>query len=69
MSEEGYEVVFEQETRQAMGLVGKVDGCGLFWQHIKFHLVESYSIEFNELLSDSRRLSVSILGVMKEVPF
>jgi len=49
MHEAGYEGVFKQKTRQAMGLTGKVDGCALFWRRTKFHLVESYSIEFNEL--------------------
>ena len=41
--------MFKQKTRQAMGMTGKVDGCALFWRRTKFHLVESYSIEFNEL--------------------
>lgn len=49
MSEAGYEGVFKQKTRQSMGLAGKVDGCALFWRRATFHLVESYSIEFNEL--------------------
>lgn len=49
MSEAGYEGVFKQKTRQSMGLAGKVDGCALFWKRSTFHLVESYSIEFNEL--------------------
>merc|ERR1719291_799483 len=30
-------------------MTGKVDGCALFWRRTKFHLGESYSIEFNEL--------------------
>ena len=45
----GYEGVYKQKTRQSMGLAGKVDGCALFWRRSKFHLVESYSIEFNEV--------------------
>jgi CCR4-NOT transcription complex subunit 6 len=49
MSDVGYEGVFKQKTRQSMGLAGKVDGCALFWRRATFHLVESYSIEFNEL--------------------
>ena len=49
MSDAGYEGVFKQKTRQSMGLAGKVDGCALFWRRSTFHLVESYSIEFNEL--------------------
>ena len=49
MAEAGYEGVYKQKTRMAMGMAGKVDGCALFWRRAKFHLVESYSIEFNEL--------------------
>ena len=49
LSEAGYEGVSKQKTRQSMGLAGKVDGCALFWRRSKFHLVESYSIEFNEV--------------------
>ena len=49
MHDAGYEGVYKQKTRQAMGLTGKVDGCALFWRRTKFHLSESYSIEFNEL--------------------
>mmetsp|Transcript_13588 Transcript_13588/g.23126 ORF Transcript_13588/g.23126 Transcript_13588/m.23126 type:complete len:625 (+) Transcript_13588:135-2009(+) len=49
MHEAGFEGVYKQKTRQAMGMTGKVDGCALFWRRTKFHLVESYSIEFNEL--------------------
>ena len=45
----GYEGVYKSKTRQAMGMAGKVDGCAIFWKRSKFHLVESYSIEFNEL--------------------
>lgn len=43
-----------------MGLVGKVDGCALFWRRSKFHLVESYSIEFNEL---AQRQATQVLGL------
>ena len=49
MSDAGYEGVYKQKTRDSMGLAGKVDGCALFWRRSNFHLVESYSIEFNEL--------------------
>jgi len=45
----GYEGVFKSKTRDAMGMVGKVDGCAIFWKRAKFHLIESYSIEFNDL--------------------
>lgn len=60
MSEQGYEGVYKQKTRQSMGLAGKVDGCALFWRRSKFHLVESYSIEFNEL---AQRQATQVLGL------
>lgn len=60
MSEAGYEGVYKQKTRQSMGLAGKVDGCALFWRRSKFHLVESYSIEFNEL---AQRQATQVLGL------
>eukprot|EP00979_Chaetoceros_neogracilis_P016927 scaffold10163_cov270-Chaetoceros_neogracile.AAC.35 len=60
MSEAGFEGVYKQKTRAAMGLAGKVDGCALFWRRSKFHLVESYSIEFNELAS---RQATQVLGM------
>ena len=56
----GYEGVYKQKTRQSMGLAGKVDGCALFWRRSKFHLVESYSIEFNEV---AQRQATSVLGL------
>ncbi len=60
LSEAGFEGVYKQKTRAAMGLAGKVDGCALFWRRSKFHLVESYSIEFNELAS---RQATQVLGM------
>jgi len=60
MSEQGFEGVYKQKTRQSMGLAGKVDGCALFWRRTKFHLVESYSIEFNEL---AQRQATQVLGL------
>lgn len=60
MAEAGYEGVYKQKTRQSMGLVGKVDGCALFWRQAKFHLVESYSIEFNEI---AQRQATQVLGL------
>mmetsp|Transcript_31940 Transcript_31940/g.42588 ORF Transcript_31940/g.42588 Transcript_31940/m.42588 type:complete len:615 (-) Transcript_31940:99-1943(-) len=59
MSDAGFEGVYKQKTRQSMGLAGKVDGCALFWRRTKFHLVESYSIEFNEL---AQRQATQVLG-------
>mmetsp|Transcript_25446 Transcript_25446/g.46111 ORF Transcript_25446/g.46111 Transcript_25446/m.46111 type:complete len:617 (-) Transcript_25446:205-2055(-) len=60
MSDAGFEGVYKQKTRQSMGLAGKVDGCALFWRRTKFHLVESYSIEFNEL---AQRQASQVLGM------
>lgn len=60
LSEAGFEGVYKQKTRASMGLAGKVDGCALFWRRSKFHLVESYSIEFNELAS---RQATGVLGM------
>jgi CCR4-NOT transcription complex subunit 6 len=59
MSDAGFEGVYKQKTRQSMGLAGKVDGCALFWRRSKFHLVESYSIEFNEV---AQRQATQVLG-------
>ncbi|GFH51870.1 CCR4-NOT transcription complex subunit 6 [Chaetoceros tenuissimus] len=60
LSEVGFEGVYKQKTRASMGLAGKVDGCAIFWRRAKFHLVESYSIEFNELAS---RQATQVLGM------
>lgn len=58
-SDAGYEGVYKQKTRQSMGLAGKVDGCALFWRRTTFHLVESYSIEFNEV---AQRYTSNMVG-------
>jgi len=60
LSDAGFEGVYKQKTRASMGLAGKVDGCALFWRRTKFHLVESYSIEFNEL---AQRQATQVLGM------
>jgi CCR4-NOT transcription complex subunit 6 len=60
MSDQGFEGVYKQKTRDSMGLAGKVDGCALFWKRSKFHLVESYSIEFNEL---AQRQATQVMGL------
>lgn len=59
-SDAGFEGVYKPKTRQSMGMAGKVDGCALFWRRTKFHLVESYSIEFNEL---AQRQATQVLGM------
>ncbi len=48
LAENGYKGNYKSKTRESMGMVGKVDGCALFWRETKFHLVESYAIEFND---------------------
>lgn len=48
LSEKGYEGHYKSKTRESMGLMGKVDGCALFWRRNKFRLSENYAIEFNE---------------------
>lgn len=60
LSDAGFEGVYKQKTRASMGMAGKVDGCALFWRRAKFHLVESYSIEFNEL---AQRQATQVLGM------
>jgi len=60
LSDAGFEGVYKQKTRASMGLAGKVDGCALFWRRTKFRLVESYSIEFNEL---AQRQATQVLGM------
>lgn len=60
LCDSGFEGVYKQKTRASMGLTGKVDGCALFWRRSKFHLVESYSIEFNEL---AQRQATQVLGM------
>ena len=49
MNDLGYDGVYKAKTRHSMGLAGKIDGCAIFWKLSKFHLIESYSIEFNDL--------------------
>lgn len=44
----GYQCLYKQKTRDAMGMEGKVDGCALFYKQDKFILTESHCVEFNE---------------------
>ncbi len=46
--ENGYKGNYKSKTRESMGMVGKVDGCAIFWRETKFQLLESYAIEFND---------------------
>ena len=44
----GYEGLYKQKTREALGPRGRIDGCALFFKLSKFELKEKYVIEFNE---------------------
>jgi CCR4-NOT transcription complex subunit 6 len=44
MSSQGYEGIYKQKTRDAMGMAGKVDGCAMFWRKSKLQCVENYSV-------------------------
>ena len=43
----GFEGLYKQKAREAMGMAGKVDGCAIFWRRSKFRLAEQYGVEFN----------------------
>lgn len=45
----GYEGVFKSKTREALGPVGKIDGCATLYRRSKFTLVETHDIEYNKL--------------------
>jgi len=45
----GYDGVFSQKTRDAMGAPGKVDGCALFWKRQKVRLAEHRQVQYNDL--------------------
>ena len=34
----GYEALFTQKSREAMGAAGKVDGCATFWKAQRFNI-------------------------------
>jgi CCR4-NOT transcription complex subunit 6 len=48
MKASGYEGLYKQKNRDAMGVEGKVDGCALFFKTSRFYLIEKYSLDFNE---------------------
>ena len=48
LAEKGYDAVYKQKTREAMGTAGRVDGCALFFKRSRFRAVEKYVIEFND---------------------
>ncbi|KAF0688105.1 Aste57867_20266 [Aphanomyces stellatus] len=52
MAEWGYDGLFQQKTRESMGLAGKVDGCALFYRKSRFYLKEQYAVEFNDAAND-----------------
>ena len=49
MTELGFDGLYKQKSREAMGQYGKVDGCATFWRRSKFLLAENYCIEFNDV--------------------
>lgn len=44
----GFDGVFKSKTREALGPVGKVDGCATLYKRDKFALIETHEIEFNK---------------------
>ena len=48
LSDSGFDGLYKQKTRDAMGPAGKVDGCAIFWRRSKFRLAEHYGVEFND---------------------
>ena len=45
----GYEALFTQKSREAMGAAGKVDGCATFWKAQKYRVAEQRELRFNDL--------------------
>ena len=45
----GYDGVYKQKTREAMGQEGKVDGCAIFYKRDRFVLQETHALEFNHV--------------------
>jgi hypothetical protein len=43
----GYDSVYAEKTREAMGAEGQVDGCALCWRSDKLFLRESRVVSFN----------------------
>jgi CCR4-NOT transcription complex subunit 6 len=48
LSKMGYEGLYKQKTREALGMEGRVDGCALFFKRKRFKLLEKYVIEYND---------------------
>eukprot|EP00741_Cyanophora_paradoxa_P025079 tig00000342_g24207.t1 len=48
MSKYGYDAVYKQKTREAMGADGKMDGCSIFFKRDRFALRERHVIEYNQ---------------------
>jgi len=49
MKRAGYEALFTQKSREAMGAAGKVDGCATFWKAQKYRVAEQRELRFNDL--------------------
>ena len=43
----GYDSVYAEKTREAMGAEGQVDGCALCWRSDKFFIRDSRVVSFN----------------------
>lgn len=48
MKHAGYEALYTQKSREAMGAAGKVDGCATFWKTTKYRLAEQRALSYNE---------------------
>ena len=48
LSRHGYDGVYKPKTREALGPVGKIDGCATLYRREKFTLIETHDIEFNK---------------------
>lgn len=44
----GYDGVFKQKTREAMGEAGQVDGCAMFWKTARLRAKSSFTLDYNE---------------------
>jgi CCR4-NOT transcription complex subunit 6 len=45
-----YDGFYVQKSRESMGAYGKIDGCAIFWNCSKFMLVDSFQMDFNEIV-------------------
>jgi len=60
MKHAGYDALYTQKSREAMGAAGKVDGCAVLWKTSKYRLAEQRALSYNEFAyaeAQSARLS------------